>query len=264
MDKMRYISVILPLKLEWEPCYAVKAEIYSSMDPEVGDRVRVTFAHHQYIGVVSATDVLPEIDPAKIQEVLTVEKELESILPEEIALWRSVAEYYMCTVGEVYKAAYPAMKVSLEEARAAARQKVMQRRERLIESMRAKVSKIRCRLARKDEMLSKDKEGTKARLKHLEERKRIEKELTTAVEALAKAERHVEDTLETHVVHHESAGRLELNHAQSRAYDGIIKGFQAGKPVLLNGVTGSGKTEIYIKLAKENLERGRNVLYLAI
>lgn len=262
MDKMRYISVILPLKLEWEPCYAVKAEIYSSMEPEVGDRVRVTFAHHQYIGVVSATDVLPEIDPAKIQEVLTVEKELESILPEEIALWRSVAEYYMCTVGEVYKAAYPAMKVSLEEARAAARQKVMQRRERLIESMRAKVSKIQCRLARKNEMLSKDKEGTKARLKHLEEIKRIEKELTTAVEALAKAERHAEDTLETHVVHHESAGRLELNHAQSRAYDGIIKGFQAGKPVLLNGVTGSGKTEIYIKLAKESLERGRNVLYL--
>lgn len=38
--------------------------------------------------------------------------------------------------------------------------------------------------------------------------------------------------------------------------------FKSNKPVLLNGVTGSGKTEIYIHLAAEALSQGKNVLYL--
>ena len=48
----------------------------------------------------------------------------------------------------------------------------------------------------------------------------------------------------------------ELSEDQERAYNEICKAFDAGKPVLLNGVTGAGKTEIYIKLALEALGYG--------
>ena len=262
MEKIRYISVILPLKLEWEPCYALRLEPSSTVEPCTGDRVKVKFAHHEYVGVISRTDMVPDIDPKKIHEIVSLENGLERILPEEIALWRAVAEYYMCTVGEVYKAAYPAMKINLEEARAAAKQKVQIRRAKLIDSMRAKVLKIHERLARKEEMISKDKEGSKARLRHIEEKQRIEKELMIVVEALAIAERHDEESQGKPICHQKSNVRLELNPAQASAYNEILKGFEAGKPVLLNGVTGSGKTEIYIKLAKEILANGQNVLYL--
>lgn len=53
-----------------------------------------------------------------------------------------------------------------------------------------------------------------------------------------------------------------LSIAQQTAYDEIIKNFDENKPVLLHGVTGSGKTEIYVKLIQDALENGGQVLYL--
>lgn len=277
MERKRYISVILPLKLEWEPCYM-------SAQAQVGDRVRVKFAFHEYVGVVSGTDIQPEIDPGRIQDIISIEHGLERILPEEIAFWREIAGYYLCTVGEVYKAAYPAMKVSLEEARAAAEQKVAQRREKLLDAMRAKVRKIEERLKKKQELLDRSKAGTKAGEKHAADFKKISGDLDTAVRALEEAERNslvqmtgkagmLTGKPETQTGYEGRCdgqeGHLwdissdpELSPAQTKAYDDIRKGFEAGKPVLLHGVTGSGKTEIYIKLAKETLRQGRNVLYL--
>ena len=67
MEKI-FISVILPLKLEWEPCY------YSIEEVKTGDRVSVAFAGKTYTGVVSRTDIVPDIDREKIKPVIS-EKE---------------------------------------------------------------------------------------------------------------------------------------------------------------------------------------------
>lgn len=53
-----------------------------------------------------------------------------------------------------------------------------------------------------------------------------------------------------------------LSPAQAEAYGRVQAAFAKGKPALLHGVTGSGKTEIYIRLAQEAISRGRNILYL--
>ena len=55
---------------------------------------------------------------------------------------------------------------------------------------------------------------------------------------------------------------IQLTETQQRAYSQIKEGFGANKPVLLHGVTSSGKTEIYIKLIQEALNEGKQVLYL--
>lgn len=55
---------------------------------------------------------------------------------------------------------------------------------------------------------------------------------------------------------------IQLTRAQQKAYDQIKEGFGENKPVLLHGVTSSGKTEIYIKLIQEAIEQGKQVLYL--
>ena len=55
---------------------------------------------------------------------------------------------------------------------------------------------------------------------------------------------------------------IQLTEAQQKAYTKIKEGFEANKPVLLHGVTSSGKTEIYIKLIQEAIDEGKQVLYL--
>ena len=53
-----------------------------------------------------------------------------------------------------------------------------------------------------------------------------------------------------------------LSDAQASAYNAVHAGLVAEKPVLLHGVTGSGKTEIYTHLIAEVLAAGQQVLFL--
>jgi primosomal protein N' (replication factor Y) len=59
-----------------------------------------------------------------------------------------------------------------------------------------------------------------------------------------------------------SASDIVLSGHQQEAIDAIRMGVSGGKPCLLHGVTGSGKTEIYIRLIEECLASGRQALYL--
>jgi primosomal protein N' (replication factor Y) len=65
---------------------------------------------------------------------------------------------------------------------------------------------------------------------------------------------------------HYNAARLThnttLTEAQEVALDKVREGFDRYHTVLLHGITGSGKTELYIRLADEQLRAGRSVLYL--
>lgn len=53
-----------------------------------------------------------------------------------------------------------------------------------------------------------------------------------------------------------------LNKSQKKAFEEIKENFKTKNVVLLHGVTGSGKTEIYIRLIGEQLKKNRQVLYL--
>lgn len=54
----------------------------------------------------------------------------------------------------------------------------------------------------------------------------------------------------------------KLNQAQQKAMDEIRLQMESKNCVLLHGVTSSGKTEIYINLIQQEIDRGRQVLYL--
>ena len=58
------------------------------------------------------------------------------------------------------------------------------------------------------------------------------------------------------------AGSIELTTGQATALEEIRTGFSGKNVVLLHGVTSSGKTELYIKLIRETLDAGKQVLYL--
>jgi len=220
MGRKTFIQVILPLRLEWDPCYYLP----EGMQAEVGSRVRVLFAHKEYIGAVSAVDVVPETAVERILPILSVESGLPQVLPEEIRLWKAVASYYLCSVGEVYKAAYPALKREQEAVEA----REQERLEAKLEALRTKMEKARRADTR---------------------------------ERYADAAR----ALEARLQNRESLpvlGDVDLTPVQETAAQRIREAFAQDKTVLLEGVTGSGKTEIYLKLTRETLQKGRSVLYL--
>lgn len=220
MADSTYIQVILPLRLEWEPCYRVP----EGTTVRIGDRVRVLFARKEYVGAVSAVGVQPQTDENRILPILAAEEGLPKVLPEEIKFWRAVSDYYLCSIGEVFKAAYPALKIDQEEVEA----RVKERLEARLERLKGKADK-----ARRDDT-----------------RERYKAEIE-AVEALLRGEKPA--AVPTPVT---------LSPAQETAAASARKAFEDGKTVLLHGVTGSGKTEIYLKLTQEALEKGRNVLFL--
>lgn len=63
----------------------------------------------------------------------------------------------------------------------------------------------------------------------------------------------------------EARPAAELTDEQDAAFHSILEGLETEPPLrghLLHGVTGSGKTEVYIALAKKMMEEGKSVLYL--
>lgn len=64
------------------------------------------------------------------------------------------------------------------------------------------------------------------------------------------------------VIDHNTEDKKELNEHQITAYDEIKTIFEEKSTCLLHGITGSGKTEIYIHLIEEQIKQGKQVLYL--
>ena len=107
-----YIQVLLPVKLRWIPTYGSPAPL------EPGRRVCVELGGRRYDGVVWCTLERPDLPPERIQDIVAVQDELPAVTPEELRFWAFLSDYYLCTLGEVYKAAYPLLKLRSEQTAA--------------------------------------------------------------------------------------------------------------------------------------------------
>ncbi len=109
-----YASVIVPRPLDVAFTYRVPSEMADAIT--VGQRVIVPFGTKRYVtGIVE--NIMP-IRPAEVADV----KDISSVLDRDpivkhpqLKFWHWLSDYYMCPIGDVFKAAMPAgLKVESE------------------------------------------------------------------------------------------------------------------------------------------------------
>ena len=237
--------------------YAVPA----GLDVRPGCRVRVPLRRKSATGTVLSIVAEEQLDFAL--------RELESLIdPEPLitpVLLRTgewIADYYGCGMETVIRSLLPESVRSEENS-------AKTRRVAVLEAAPdpAVMEKLVRRAPRQHAILSLLEhapglclpvadlgEGSAAALKGLEKAGLLRLE-TEDVRRDPEAD-GVDEVLETQA--------LVLNPDQQRALDAILAGLQtpAPKPILLLGVTGSGKTEVYLQAARHVLDLGRTVLVL--
>jgi len=332
-----FVDVLLPLPLKQLFTYSVPDIYHQSV--KIGERVVVQFGSRKiYTAIVCSihTNTPTEYET---KDIISVLDSYPIVNESQFKLWNWIAEYYMCSVGEVYKAALPSgLKLEsetqviynpelnienvytsqetlildfLEKSTISSIQEISNILKRkdilpLIKSLLEKKAifleeKLRENYKPKTELYISLHESiqTEERLNEIFEKiKKAPKQasvLTNYInlsgvflendicevskQALIKESGATSTTIKTliekgvFIEYEKLVSRLneseinvnsvkELSEPQQSAYELIQQGFVETDVVLLHGVTSSGKTEIYIQLIKEQIEKGNQVLYL--
>ena len=262
---MNYADVILPLPLDGMFTYSIPAHMQESM--QVGMRVRVPFGKSKtYIAIVAH---LHNERPSgyQVKDILELIDQQPVLLPQQLKQWQWISNYYMSPIGEVYKAALPggmkaedgykartelyitlAPPFQSEQGRHIALE-MLRKAQRQLEVMHVYL-----------EMTANGEEVTRESL--------LNSSHNTLATINALIKRGILVTYEREVARLNHGGEphpehiKQLNEAQQDAFNQIQFQFLKKQVVLLHGVTSSGKTEIYIHLIQQALERKQQVLYL--
>ena len=328
---MYFVEVILPLPLPKLYTYRINEDEAHFL--QMGMRVAVSFGKSKvYTALVHKVHTNePTYETKDIEYILD---ETPIVTPEQITHWQWIADYYMCTLGEVIKSALPsafllesetiieiaekdlnsnlfsddefqvyealhyktALKGS-EVSKIIPKKKTLKVIKSLVEKGAARISerifeKYVPKLV-KFIRLAKDyqsQEGLQKALELLKGEKqkklimayfnyinrevlplKVEKLLEEAKVSNAVLKSVVEKgILEIYYLQKdrvsfadsEVLAKKTLNNIQNEALYQVQQQFQTKNTVLLQGVTASGKTEIYIELIDQYLKEGKQVLYL--
>lgn len=269
-----YAHIVLPLA---QPSFTFSAEGELAEQLREGQAVVVQLGPRKiYTGIVWAIDTeRPAFRTKPIQRILYPEPLLSAA---QRRLWEWIADYYMCTVGEVMRAALPSkMKPSgmsdeefeQDEFRVAVERTVslsaeLQSQEALNELFERLARRAPKQYAALLEIVEQLSEGEQVEFAREVRRHNLQAD-SVALKALAD-----KGLIEFHEREREAAFCTDkmatelptLSDAQSAALRSIEEQHTSKRCVLLHGVTGSGKTEIYIHLIDKALREGGDVVML--
>lgn len=329
-----FIEVILPLPLEKAFTYSVEQEAFDALQP--GMRVAVPFGKSKHYTALVYRLGVPAPTAYKAKPIDQLLDESPVVTLPQIKHWEWIAEYYMCSLGEVFRAAIPsALLLESETLVEPAWEEGLDEKELeddeflVFEALHhqevLKVEDISAIVDRKDifsllqRLLAKGVIRTREHFREtysprlvpylrlaaafesevqfepmLEELSRAPQQRVAlltffqhygksrkpvslaALERESGASRQViralvkkgfleEFEVQEDRVQFEADDSLkekELNEQQQQALAAIRQHFNEDKVSLLHGITSSGKTEVYVKLIDEALDKGKQVLYL--
>ena len=326
-----WAEVILPLALPQTYTYSIPLHLVEKVKP--GCRAEAELKNKKYAGVVKA--ILDKEPAYNTKPIINVLDDEPIVYPQQLQLWQWMAQYYMCTEGEVMAAALPAhFKLSSEtilmfneetgddfshlndeeflvaeallikkELRLSGVQQILDINhvypvikkliekkvcivwESLDEKYKAKKENyvVLNPAYNNEEELSKklnDWKGAPKQMELLLAYLHLEKQdgdvLQTALLKKSGATlAQLKGLTDKNIlwVEKRSVDRIktlprnvevdfEFSTAQQEASDAVAKSFEEKNVCLLHGVTGSGKTQVYVKLMEQYFNAGKQVLYL--
>ena len=278
-----FIDVILPLPLDGVFTYSVPPELERQV--AVGHRVLVPFGRNKtYVGIVAKVNspssfLLPP--SSKIKSILQVLDTSPILLDPQLNLWRWISDYYLSPIGEVYKAALPAglkaedgyrpktetyIRLTPKFRSERALHIALDMLQRAPSQQKAFIDFLDLAMIQEDgSFVTSPEDVTKSPCITRDELLNEGHTLAT-ISALVK--RGLIETYEQEVgrlnhggePHPEQIKQLSL--PQQEAFNQIQFTFLKKPVTLLHGVTSSGKTEIYIHLIQQALDKHQQVLYL--
>ncbi len=254
-----YVEAVLPLPLRRSFTYRIPESMQGEI--KLGTRLKVPFGKRSLTGyAVELHAELPadiEFDESKIKDIIEVTDDEPLITPEILRLTQWTADYYASFWGEMLKAALPAG-INSEKVRPKRRKAVRLLQAEpdakpLTEPQRKIVELL---AANSSEMLFTDV---------IEQADVGASPINTLVKR-GLLEVYVEDVMRDPLAkaHFPAPDNFTLTDEQQTALDQITAAVENDvfKAFLLHGVTGSGKTEVYIRAMRFTLDAGRSALML--
>ena len=276
MMPMLYVDVVLPLPLEGLYTYAVPAEWEGRVC--FGVRVVVPLGKTKKYVAMAVKVHQDKPQTRTLKPIVQVLDEHPVLLSSQYRLWQWISYYYMAPLGDVFKSALPAgfkneehYKPRTETYIRLTRNFRSEQAQHIALDMVARADKQQRMLVTFLQLLydnlppaaNEEQQGIGITREELLNTSHAN---VSVLQALIKR-----GILESYQV---EVGRLnhggdphperikKLSEAQQKAYNDIVFSFLKHNVTLLHGVTSGGKTEIYIHLIQQALNRHEQVLYL--
>ncbi|MGB5427215.1 MAG: primosomal protein N', partial [Gammaproteobacteria bacterium] len=217
-----------------------------------GIRLRIPFGRRTVIGVLLAVGNESDIDAHKLKRALQVLDETAVVSPDVMAMVQWASDYYHYPIGEAFSAALPALLRRGQQPQAA--DNTAWRITPAGQAIDTRTLSRAARQARVMALLGSHPQGVHR----------------SVIDVPASVLHALGDKgwIETCTLDEPHGGRRvvpsvhTLNPAQRQAVDAILGQLDSFTPFLLAGVTGSGKTEVYLELIETTLARQQQALVL--
>jgi primosomal protein N' (replication factor Y) len=253
-----FADVVFDRPLDHAFTYAVAEALRDRI--AVGKRVKAPFGRGDKATVGYCVRLSPAVPPREVKDLVEVLDEQPLLNDTLMRLTRWMADYYLCGWGQVLNAVVPA----------GAREQAGTRNLSFVEAVPAHelpspLPEMTPKQAAVLELLR--QAGAPVELRQLTRKAKCG---SGPIEALVlkglarRAQRRIEHFTDTEQDSHGTEGPILLNEDQQTVWSVLEPALRQGgfRPFLLHGVTGSGKTEIYLRAIEEVVGQGKQALVL--